>query len=475
MAGLIQSLQQRFTDRQLSTLLRPIIIIAVLAASYYFGPRANTQLIMLIAAAFAIIIFMRWPITALFALVISAFFIKYELGTGTQTGINPAMLLMTLLLGLWAAEMLINQRRVWLYSSRVIPPVIVFSVIAILAFLTGQLPWFAFAQQVSIRAQFGGLMIFLLSMGAFLWISHQVNDLKWLRWLVWIYLGIGAVFVTVRLFGLGLDILTLERILSRIFTGSSSGSLFWVWVTALSASQAFFNSSLKLRWRILIGTVTLVTLMAGWVNRQWASGWVPSIIALLVVIFFINWRLSFFVAALLGIIFIYFDPTGAFQAAFAEDQYSFITRQEAWTIVLQNIVRVNPVLGLGPANYYNYTPLFPILGYAVRFNSHNQYVDLIAQTGILGMAIFTWLVVEIGWLGWRLKDRAPAGFPKAYVIGVMAGLVGSLAAGMLGDWIIPFVYNIGLDGFRTSVFAWLFLGGLVLIERLVNQDNTLKT
>jgi hypothetical protein len=40
---------------------------------------------------------------------------------------------------------------------------------------------------------------------------------------------------------------------------------------------------------------------------------------------------------------------------------------------------------------------------------------------------------------------------------------------MLGDWIIPFVYNIGMTGFRASVFAWLFMGGLPVIERMVNE------
>jgi hypothetical protein len=46
-----------------------------------------------------------------------------------------------------------------------------------------------------------------------------------------------------------------------------------------------------------------------------------------------------------------------------------------------------------------------------------------------------------------------------------------LVSGMFGDWLIPFVYNIGLNGFRASVFGWLFLGGLVVIERLADQQK----
>jgi hypothetical protein len=37
---------------------------------------------------------------------------------------------------------------------------------------------------------------------------------------------------------------------------------------------------------------------------------------------------------------------------------------------------------------------------------------------------------------------------------------------MLGDWVLPFTYNVGLNGFRASMLAWLFLGGLVSLEQM---------
>jgi O-antigen ligase len=159
----------------------------------------------------------------------------------------------------------------------------------------------------------------------------------------------------------------------------------------------------------------------------------------------------------------------------ADNSYSLMTRLEAWRIVLE-IVKINPFLGLGPSNYYFYTPLFPILGYSVQFNSHNNYVDIIAQTGFLGLLCFFWLAGEIGLLGWNLRERVPQGsFARAYVYGALGGLAGSLAAAMLGDWLIPFVYNIGLAGFRASVLAWLFLGGLVVIESTFHNNRVSST
>jgi O-antigen ligase len=116
------------------------------------------------------------------------------------------------------------------------------------------------------------------------------------------------------------------------------------------------------------------------------------------------------------------------------------------------------------ANYYWYTPLIPILGYHVQFNSHNNYVDIIAQTGIIGLACFFWFAFEVWRVGWGIREKVPDGFAKAYVIGALGGLVATLVSGMLGDWILPFVYNVGLQGFRSSLIGWLFLGGLIALE-----------
>jgi hypothetical protein len=148
--------------------------------------------------------------------------------------------------------------------------------------------------------------------------------------------------------------------------------------------------------------------------------------------------------------------------------FSVSARFEAYRIVYE-LAKINPLFGLGPANYYYYTSLIPILGWHVQFNSHMQYIDLIAQIGFIGLGCFFWFVWEIWKLGLKLQHQAPNGFPRAYVYGALGGLVGMLVAGILGDWLLPFVYNVGLGGFRSSVLGWLFLGGLVAIENFKSR------
>jgi hypothetical protein len=41
----------------------------------------------------------------------------------------------------------------------------------------------------------------------------------------------------------------------------------------------------------------------------------------------------------------------------------------------------------------------------------------------------------------------------------------------MGDWFLPFTYNIGFPGFRAAMFAWLFLGGLMALERISRTDG----
>jgi O-antigen ligase len=219
----------------------------------------------------------------------------------------------------------------------------------------------------------------------------------------------------------------------------------------------------------LAGLVLATLYVAVVQASDWKSGYIPPLAGAAVII---GLRLK-----RKALIFI---PVGIvlggylLNQAIATDQYSYSTRLEAWQIVLE-ISKVNPITGLGFANYYWYTPLFPIRGYAVVFNSHSQYVDMIAQTGLVGLACFTWVFWSIGKLGWSLRNRVPEGFAQAYVIGALGGLIGTLVAGGFVDWILPFVYNIGMNGFRASVLAWIFLGGLVSIEQIFKLQPDSKT
>jgi O-antigen ligase len=366
------------------------------------------------------------------------------------------------MMGLWIADMVIVKREIKLSSSRTIWPLLALVIVAFISFIAGQFPWFTFANNAPLDAQAGGFAIFVLSVGAYLLAAHLVRDVRWLEIMVWLFLAVGTLFLAGRAAAF------IRPLTTAIIQPQAIGGVFYAWFPALALGQALFNRDLRPVWRAaLIGATALCLYVGLAIFFNWKSGWLPPVAAVVVIIFLRARRLSI-AAALLAIV-----PVLLFIPDFlASDSYSVSTRLDAW-IIMGEIVKVNPILGLGFANYYWYTPLFRIRGWTVTFNSHNNYVDIVAQTGISGLLFFLWFFVEIGRLAWRLKDSVPEGFAKGYVYSCLGGIVATLVAAMLGDWVLPFVYNIGLSGFRTGVLAWLFLGGLVAIENIYTNGKTL--
>ena len=440
---------------------RLLIIAAVFFASAVL-PR-NTRIFLLplivIPGIGGTWLLLRYRSLGLVFLIVASLLVPFEIGTGTNSSLNATLLLLMTLVGLWLLNVITLKRRIRVLPSRPVWPLLGLLGVGLLSFGAGQLHWYPI-EGAPIPAQIGGLFIFIFSATAFLLVANYVRDLRWLQWMTWIYLALGALYIV------GWLLPGVRRTIHPLFQYGSTLSLFWTWLGALAFSQALFNERLRIVWRLALGVLTFAALYAAWIlNGDWKSGWMPLLATIAVLLVLRFWRLG--TLAILGSPFVI---SGMLASVIASDQYSYSTRIDAWLILLE-IVKVSPILGLGPANYYWYTPLFPIRGYAVQFNSHHQFIDLLAQTGLLGVICFVWFLWEMGWLAWRLRTRVPTGFARAYVYGGLAGLAGTILSATLGDWVLPFVYNVGLRGFRSSVFGWLFLGGLVALEQMFDKES----
>lgn len=442
-------------------LIRPAIIIAALLLSALLAYRGSSgRLALLFLAAgpvfVASLIYFRRPALGILALVSAGLIVPLSIGTGTGTTLNPVVMLVPILTILWLSGMALRRRAVKVHRHNSIYLLLTLNVIVVLAFIAGQLPWFSMPG-AGAAAQLGGLMVYVISSAAFLLAAHTLDE-RWLARLVYLFIVIGASIVVARL------VPPLGAVASRLVSNGSQGSVFWVWLVALSAGLALFHESLKLRARLGLVAVVVITLFVGMgLNSQWASGWAPPLVTLLLLLWmrFPRWGWIFLFFAILVFI-VEFDRIWSL----GTESESWLARRQAWQIVLDT-ARVNPLLGLGPSNYYFYVQQATILGWGgnwnVQFSSHNNWVDLIAQTGILGTAVFILFVLSIGRAGWQLYSRLPDGFPRAYAAACLAGLIATLISGMLGDWFLPFVYNIGLEGLRSSILFWVFLGGLIAL------------
>ena len=206
-----------------------------------------------------------------------------------------------LLTVLWVFDMVVRQREINLVTSPTMTPLILFTAVVILSFIVGQLPWFSIAQ-VPIDNQIGGMAIFILSFAAFILVAHQVRDIRWLKWMVYLFLALAAPVVLI-----GTRLIPGWRQLNQLLLNAKTtgGSLFWLWLAALSFSQALFNKKLAMKWRIgLVGVLLGYLYLALGRNRAWTSGWAPTFVALFVIVWVARpkWAMPLTMVGIAGLI-----------------------------------------------------------------------------------------------------------------------------------------------------------------------------
>jgi hypothetical protein len=445
-----------------SRLVRLGVIVGVLAAAGLLARSATPSLLIMLGGGLGVVFLMRHPMLGLMALLVSALIVPFAIGTGTLTPLNITVLLIPVLLIIWIADM-VRRRSIRLADSPTSVPLLAFVVVSTVSLIAGNLRWSYFADLASLPAQLGGWAVFVLSAGIFLLVANQVVDRQWLERITWLFLGLSGILVAGRILP------ALGGVTERLWQHGADGSMFWTWLAAMAFGQFVFNERLEWKRKLALGLLVAAGLYIGWFqSRDWVSGWLPPLAAIVTIIWLRSWRIGL-LFAVAGVVIIFAFYSTLPSSLVATDRYSIDTRIAAAQVLVQ-VLKANPILGLGPSNYYQYTLLFPILGWYVRFNSHNQYIDIIAQTGIVGFSCFFWFVAEVSRVGWRLRNRCWKDFDRGYVYACLGGLVGMLVAGVLADWFLPFVYNIGLAGFRSSLLAWLFLGGLVSLEQVVTRE-----
>ncbi len=452
--------------------LLPLFALAIGVGMRAPAPRYLMGVAILVAAVtsmIGVLVIHRVSILPLSFLIVTAVTLPFNLIANGGGSISSSLGMVAVLLGVFALEILGNQRAVIPVPRRVAIPLLLFLGVAVLSLVVGQFPWFS-VRGAPVSAQLAGLAIFLLSGGAFLLFATRLNSRRQIERITWVFLAAGALTTLLQLLPRIDEALALTAGSTGLTEPARIGSMFWTWLVAIAAGQAFLNSRLRFAVRVALALLIVLAFYHALVlNTGWTSGWLPALISLGIVLLLRFPRLTISVS-MLALPFVLLS-TGIFDSFWGNEGYSFSTRVAAWH-VLTDVLGRSPLIGLGPANYYYFTSLFPILGWYVNFSSHNNYIDIIGQTGLVGFALFWWFIAEMGYLVIRTRRRANSGFDLGFASGVLAGMIGSLASCMLGDWLIPFVYNVGLAGFRSSVIFWIFLGSAVALWRVVRGSGS---
>lgn len=449
-----------------------VTVLTLLLSAYLASknPSRGIRLLFLLGVLVAGIALLRKPSLRLGAFILVALVFPVQIGTGTDVNLNLVTLIIPMLFVLRIIDELSLRGNRW-RSSPTFMPMFLFLCAAMLSLLVGNVLWDPAVPRSSsfIVTQLAQWAILAFSFGMFWYSGDLIRDIATVQGITKLFLIVGGGFACLQVLPGG------SALVVRFGTRAILQSPFWILLTAISVGQLLFNyRNLSKGWRsylVLLGGVIFVYAFLQ--QRSAASNWV-GVSAVAGMLFWLRfWRGRSFIVVLALIMVL----TGVFFPSI----YEFAGGDDEWTesggsrlTLIERVVSVtlrNPITGLGPASYRNYAGVEPLrYGNALwvnpKVNSHNNYVDLFAHTGLLGLGLFLWFAWELFRSGWRLSAQHPQGFVGGYVNGMLAVWVGSLVLMMFADWMLPFVYNIGFPGFQASILVWLFLGGLTAIETM---------
>jgi hypothetical protein len=468
---MIENLRHTRVPSKVWTLL---LVAIVLGASAYIGQQASVRwLVLLLAGISAIVVLVR-PTVGLLALVPAALLLPLDIGTGTDVTLNLVTLLVPALVAIWLLNM-VRQRQFRLASSRINLPLALFLGASLLSLLIGRATWDPMVPIGSnfLMVQLAQWAIFAFSAAGFWLAANLIRRERELRLLTAAFLLIGGGIATLWV------VPGVREVVEPLTTLAVIRAPFWVLLAALTAGQLLFNRDLTRLWRSGLIFAVGVSLYYAFVRQpEVASTWVGLAVAVATLLWLRFRRLRWVLIGVLVLLIalgVLFPTLYHFAGGDVEWNMSGGSRLALTQRVLEVAMR-NPVTGLGPAAYRPYANIRPLpygraYWIAPQINSHNNYVDLFAHGGVLGLLLFFWFVWEVARLGLALRRRFAHNFAAGYVNGVLAAGIGALVIMALADWILPFVYNIGFAGFQASVLVWLFLGGLVALDNMQVEEG----
>ncbi|MCU0507596.1 MAG: O-antigen ligase family protein [Anaerolineae bacterium] len=471
---MIGSLRKQAGARPLAPYL---IVAAVLALAFILGQRASPRWVMLLLLGLGAAVLLMRPVLGLLVLIVAALAAPITIGTGTAVELNASALLVPVLTGVWLVSLVVG-RGFRFAPSATNRPLALFLVGSLVSLLIGRVTWDPTVPVAStfLLVQLAQWSVFAFSAAAFWLTANLIVDERWLWRLTAFFLVFAGGLAILRTLPPTSDF-------TRSFTTYAfSVAPFCMLLTAVAAGQLLRNRALALPWRVFLIAILLACVLFAMVEqREVASNWVgmAAVVAVLLWLRFprLRWPAIIALVALLAL-----GVLGPVIYEFAGGDAEWDESGGSRLALIGRVIDVtmrNPVTGLGPAAYRPYANMEPLLyGRAYwlspQVNSHNNFVDLFAHGGVLGLLLFFWFAWEFARLGFQLRARHSTGFVAGYVDGMLAAGAGALVLMAFADWILPFVYNVRFIGFQASVLVWLLMGGLVAIENWPQQATVMK-
>jgi len=390
-------------------------------------------------------------------ILVAAYFLPFTIPTGTESPIVDSLVFVSAFVGVWLLRKVIYREGQWFRPSPVNLPLFGFVIVVVIS-----LGWsivfrdpHVYVWNSFLLVQIASTIVMVMLPLAMFLVANLVESIAQMWWMAGLTITAGIAGFLVNQFGVPLPV--------------NTAGLVSMWIVSISISLAVFHR--RLHWAIRIGLLALGGWWIYWgfiVNLNWVAGWLPGFVAICVLCMLRSWR------ALLIVLLILFLLIGPNQEYYLgtflrqETEESLLTREDAWKVNWQ-VTQNHLLLGTGPAGYtVYYMTYYPTRAMA----THNNYIDVIAQTGILGLGFLAWMFIAILIVGIRVlrRLRRSGGFEESMINAALAGLAGSVVIMMFGDWLFPFAYTQTIAGFDYIVPTWLFLGIIMALDHMTKAD-----
>ena len=450
------------------------LLVALLISRMVSDPTSRLPPIMFLGAALGALVLIAWYRFGKFqhgmlALALSGATLNFiTIGTGTESRVVVSLIIFVLLMTVWLLNSFFN--RVPLFRpSPITVPICAFIAVNLVSF-----GWFFVMRDPLLEDMLRAWPRFVLAQAAGLGMNillpllclitvATIREERWFRGLVGIMLFLAGMNALSKLFHL-----PIEPLLQN-----GSRGLFVLWGGTFAYSQLIFNKELKLWQQGVIGGVLFAILYYYGIRETlWLSGWLPLAVAIAVMSWFRSKKLF---AALLvfALIYVAVDFTDIYAKIVQSNvDEGGLGRLDIWALNLGHVAN-HWLFGMGPAGYAPYNIYYHP---TEARSTHNNYFDVLAQTGVVGSLVFIWLLLRLAEAG--LKSRAilagQGNFNEMFANATLGGLAGMVVGMALGDWVLPFAFNQTITGFDNALYTWLFLGCMVSLYLNVRRTKSNK-
>jgi O-antigen ligase len=302
-------------------------------------------------------------------------------------------------------------------------------------------------------------LIMIISPLAMLYVANFLRSTRVMKRMIWYLMIYGAIVVGPVILGI-----SLPKFINY-------GGQLSTWVPLLAFGQLVFNNQLKLWQRIFLAFAVLSWLyMLVGLGFDWLSGWVPLMTGIVIQLIMRSRR--FIILIVLGLAFFVATNMDFLESAFEEERtVSGDTRVGAANGALA-IAGKHFLFGTGPTGYYFYLTIYEDWTFQL---SHNNYVDILAQTGVVGFIAWLLMWGSIGWTVWRMfrKSRVVqvSGFERGLASSLTTCFMISMIVMALGDWVTPFTYTQTVAGLSYTIQHWLWAGMAIALYQIFKHRS----